>query len=158
MKNSLLIPNKYKVLGWIMFLLFTGLGLACMYAEFKIPDFQLYHPSMATINEASDSVSLDLGDYNLTNEQALAGVIAGLLMIAFAKEKNEDEYISFLRLKSWQWSVLISFLIFLICVFSFYGTLFWVVLIYNVFTVPLVFIIKFNLSLYLLRKGGNNEN
>ncbi len=158
MKNSLLIPNRYKVYGWVVFLLFTCLGLACMYNEFKIPGFQLYNPSMATVNDKNDSVSLDFGDYNLTNELALAGVIIGLLMIAFAKEKKEDEYISFLRLKSWQWSILISYLIFLICVFSFYGTVFWVVLIYNVFTVPVVFIVKFNYSLYQLRKGASHEN
>ncbi len=144
MKNPFLLPNQYKVYGWIAFILFSILGLFCMYGEFKIPGFQLY--------SAKDQGILDFNDYNLTNELALIGVITGLLMIAFAKEKKEDEYISYLRLKSWQWSVLISYLILIIITLAFYGSTFFGILFYNVFTLLIVFILKFNISLYLLRR------
>jgi hypothetical protein len=83
---------------------------------------------------------------------ALAGVVIGLIMISFAKEKMEDEYLTLIRLKCWQWSVLISFGILLILNFVLYGTTFYSFLVYNMFTVPLIFIAKFNFSLYLLRQ------
>lgn len=149
MKNTLLLPNRYKVYGWIIFLIFAMLGLACLYFEFKIPGFQLY-------NSPSQGL-LDFNDYNLTNELALTGVVLGLLLIAFAKEKNEDEYISHLRLKSWQWSVLVSYLILIVIVFAVYGTTFFSVLFYNIFTLLLVFIGKFNYSLYALKKEGSKD-
>ena len=146
MKNSLLIPGKYKVIGWIIFILSACLGIATMYWEFKIPGFAL------------PIKKIDLFvDYNLTNEFALAGLVIGLMMISFAKEKMEDEYLSLLRLKCWQWSVLISFGVLFILNFVFYGTAFYSFLIYNMFTVPLIFIVKFNFSLYLLRREREED-
>lgn len=142
MENSLLIPGKYKVIGWIIFVLFACLGIATIYWEYQVPGLRL------PIKENGVSFA----DYNLTNEIALAGVVIGLIMIVFSREKIEDEYISFLRLKCWQWSVLINYLILIILNFVFYGTSFYLVLIYNLFTIPLIFIVKFNYSLYSLRR------
>jgi hypothetical protein len=141
MKNSLLIPGKYKVIGWIIFILSACLGIATFYWEYKIPGFAFQVKSFNLF-----------ADYNLTHELALAGVVIGLMMISYAKEKMEDEYLTLIRLKCWQWSVLISFGILLILNFVLYGTTFYSFLVYNMFTVPIVFIAKFNFSLYLLRQ------
>jgi len=148
MENSLLIPGKYKVIGWIIFILFACLGLATLYWDYKIPGLVL------PIKERG---GLSFADYNLTNELALAGLIIGLMIIVFAREKIEDEYISLIRLKCLQWSVLISFGILFILNFMIYGTSFYTVLIYNMFTVPLIFIAKFNYSLYRLRREREED-
>ncbi len=146
MKNSLLIPNKYKVLGWILFLIATGIHIAISFFEVDIYKIPLPFKT----NEFTDGT--------INDEIILSFVLIGLLLVAFAKEKNEDEYISFLRLKSWQWAVLISYGILLIANWSVFGLGFLSFMTYNMFTFLIVFIVKFNLSLYLLRKGGNNEN
>jgi hypothetical protein len=145
MENSLLIPGKYKVVGWIIFTLFACLGLATLYWDYRIPGLVL---------PLKESIFFDA---NLTNELALAGVIIGLMIIVFAREKIEDEYISLMRLKCLQWSVLISFGILFILNFVFYGGSFYVVLIYNMFTIPLIFIGKFNYSLYCLRREREED-
>ena len=145
MENSLLIPGKYKVVGWIIFILFACLGLATLYWDYSIPGLVL---------PLKESLFFDA---NLTNELALAGVIIGLMIIVFAREKIEDEYISLMRLKCLQWSVLISFVILFILNFMFYGGSFYVVLIYNMFTIPLIFIAKFNYSLYCLRREREED-
>lgn len=146
MKNNLLIPGYYKVIGWIIFIVSASLGLATLYWDYKIPGFSfpLKNGSL-------------FADYNLTNELALAGLIIGVMMISFAKEKVEDEYISLLRLKCWQWSVLISFGVLIILNFVFYGTDFFGFLIHNMFTLPLVFIAKFNYSLFKLRRERESD-
>lgn len=148
MENSLLIPGKYKVIGWIIFILFACLGLATLYWDYKVPGLVL---------PLKESSFLSFADYNLTNELALAGLIIGLMMIIFAREKVEDEYISLMRLKCLQWSVLISFVILFVLNFMFYGGSFYVVLIYNMFTIPLIFIAKFNYSLYRLRREREED-
>lgn len=150
MKNSLLIPNKYKVIGWMVFVVFIVLGFFCLTKEFKIPNFRLYH------NKGTSLMS-NFPDYNLTNEFAILGITVGLLMIMFSKEKAEDEYIAVLRLKSLQWAVLVSYVILLCINFSFYGISFLLILIYNIWTVPIVFLIKFNYNLYRLRKEGVSD-
>ncbi len=147
MKNSLLIPNRYKVLGWIIFLIASALHIAVNL--FEIPflkiEFQLIR-------------GYDWADASGLDEIIFSFVLIGLLLISFAKEKNEDEYISFLRLKSWQWAVLISYAILFFANWLIYGTMYLAFMVYNMFTVLLVFIIKFNYSLYLLKKGDKNEN
>ena len=92
MKNSLLLPNKYKVIGWVIFLLFITLGIFCMLIDFKIQGFQIY-------NFVGGSF---FGDYNLTNEFAVFGITIGLLIIVFTKEKIEDEFINACRLKAFK--------------------------------------------------------
>lgn len=149
MKNSLLLANKYKVFGWVIFLVFVALGIACMQLDFKIPGFALY-------NHTQDGL-LDFIDYNLTNELALTGITVGLLMIVFTKEKVEDEYIAMLRLKSLQWAVLLSYVILFIVNFSFYGLTFLVLLVYNLWTTLIVFIVIFYWSMFKLNKEGQKD-
>ncbi len=146
MKNSLLIPGKYKVIGWIIFILSACLGVANSYWEYKIPGFGFPVKNAELF-----------ADYNLTNELALAGLIIGLMMISFSKEKMEHDYLTLIRLECWQWSVLISFGVLFILNFVFYGTTFYSFLVYNMFTVPLIFIAKFNFSLYLLRREREED-
>jgi hypothetical protein len=49
---------------------------------------------------------------NFTDEIALTGIILGLLFLAFARERREDEFINRTRLESWQWAVLINYILF----------------------------------------------
>ncbi len=146
MKNSLLLPSKYKVLGWILFLAFVLIHVAKSIFELPIPDI---HLPLIKPNGFGDDV--------ITDELILSGVLIGLISIAFAKEKNEDEYITFLRLKSWQWAVLISYGILLIATWLIFGIDFLGFMAYNMFTVLIVFIVKFNYSLYQLKREGMQD-
>lgn len=148
MKNNLLISNQYKVLGWILFLAFGALGVFCMTLEFKIPGFEL------NIFNSEPEGSINFNDYNLTNELAFIGITVGLLMIVFAKEKIEDEFIALLRLKSLQWAVLISYLILIFLNISTFGLTFLMLLVYNIWTILIVFIIKFYIALHKITKVG----
>lgn len=147
MKNSLLIPNKFKVIGWIVFVLSAGTYSVISYFDLPVPRIML-----TLIPRV-----LSWSDGNLWDEIILSFVIIGLLLISFSKEKNEDEYISLLRLKSWQWSVLVSYGVLFIATWTIYGGMFLVFMIYNMLTVLLVFIIKFNFNLYRLRKEGISD-
>ena len=147
MKNSLLIQNKYKVIGWIVFILSAGTYSVISYFDLPIPAITL-----AIIPRV-----FSWSDGNLWDEIILTLVIIGLLLVSFSKEKNEDEYISLLRLKSWQWSVLISYGVLFIATWTIYGGLFLAFMSYNMLTVLLVFVIKFNFSLYRLRKEGFSD-
>lgn len=147
MKNKFLLPSNFRLIGWITFLFFFALGIATEYANFSIPGFQIYY------TDDHDSIY-----YNLTNEFAFAGTIIGLLMVSFARHTNEDELISKIRLESWQWAVVINYGILLILNFTYYGFGFVFIVTYNVFTLLLVYIIRFYHSLYLLNKNLTDED
>jgi len=145
MKNHLLIASRYKVYGWIIFLAFLVMHVIV----------NIIYPELGkkiTIQFFPEPEGLfSLGDSGLT--LVGAGIILGLMMICFSKEKKEDEYISYLRLRSWQWSVLVSYSILFIANLLIYGGWFLSFMTYNLLTVLIVFIITFNLSLYKLKRG-----
>lgn len=147
MKNRFLIPAKFRYIGWVTFLLFFGLGIFSQAAGYEIPGFQVYF----TDKPGS-------ANYNLTDELAFTGSIIGLLMISFAKHINEDELISKIRLESWQWAVIINYAILLILDLTNYGLGFVFIMTYNVFTLLIVYIMRFNYSLYSLKKGLSRED
>ena len=138
MKTNWLFPHRYRLIGWLLFVPAVLLGLACMYAEFQL--------EFLTIGRLKGIVDWPV---NLTDELATLGVMTGLLFIAFARERVEDEMISRLRLESLQWAVYLNYLILGVAVLLIHGDKFIDVLIYNLFTVLIVFIIRFRL---LLRK------
>ncbi len=67
----------------------------------------------------------------------------GLLLIAFSREKIEDERTGRLRLEALQWSVYINYLILVVAIIVTYDGVFFSMMIYNMFTVLLVFIGRF---------------
>lgn len=91
------------------------------------------------------------------NTICLIGFILGLITVCFSKEKLEDEYISLIRLKSWQTAVLFSYLILIVASAIVYGISFLQVMMYNMFTIPLAFIVRFNYCLFRLRKGKGDQ-
>jgi len=135
MKTKWLFPHSYRLIGWIILLPSIALGLAALYSEFQWKFLTL--PIIA-MNFPGGNIPI-----NLTDELAALGVISGLLLIAFSREKVEDEMIIQLRLEALQWSVYVNYLILAILIITVHGTDFMAVMIYNMFTVLLLFIARF---------------
>ncbi|WP_080058570.1 hypothetical protein [Spirosoma aerolatum] len=135
MKTKWLFPHSYRLIGWLIFVPCFVIGIAFFYADVKIP--------FLTVPFAGWKIPGDVIPQNLTDEMACIGVIIGLMFIAFSREKTEDEMISQLRLEALQWSVYVNYLILAIAILTVYDNAFFNVMIYNMFTVLLVFIIRF---------------
>jgi len=90
--------------------------------------------------------------------QELAGIlfIVGAFFIAFSKEKNEDEYIAKIRLESLLWATYVTFAIQILCLLFFYDFTFLKWMIINMFTILIVFIVRYNYIIYY-SKFQNNE-
>src|SRR5688572_13364840 len=100
MSQKLLLPHRYKLIGLFIFIPFLLLGIAFRFFDFVI--------SFLTISKGNDKKFRFINPQNLTDELALTGIITGLLFIAFAREKQEDEFINKVRLESLQWTVLVN--------------------------------------------------
>ncbi|MGV3463725.1 MAG: hypothetical protein ACO1OT_00335 [Heyndrickxia sp.] len=156
MNNYLLIPTRYKVFGWILFLTSTAVYI---YGTFVYPNFSENAPFQIPGFTWNYADNFRWAETNMTAPLISSGILIGLLMICFSKEKQEDEYISFLRLRSWQWAVLISYGILFFANWLLFGSWFFGFMVYNLVTILVVFIIKFNYSLYRLKQGriGDEE-
>ncbi len=143
MRSKLLLPHRFKWIGIILFIPFFVLGLLNRYADFKIVALNFYR----------EDGDIFTPFQNLTDELSLTGSIISLLMIAFAREKQEDEFINHTRLESWQWAVLINFVLLIIATWVFYDEAYIDVMMYNLLTPLIIFIIRFNWVLSKIKRS-----
>ncbi|WP_040005734.1 hypothetical protein [Fibrisoma limi] len=144
MKTQWLFPHRYRLIGWFILIPCIILGLAALYKEFYF-DFLTIDLRSTTQGKSGMSAFFEPDVINLTDELAALGVIAGLLMIGFSREAIEDEMVSQLRLECLQWSVYVNYIILAVAILLVHGTRFLDVMLYNMFTVLLVFVIRFRL-------------
>jgi hypothetical protein len=86
-----------------------------------------------------------------------------MLIWVFSKEKQEDEYLSAIRLHAMQWAIYINYIILLISSVFFYGVDFLFIMMLNLITIPTIFLIVFHYRLYKIRQtdaeaGKSNLN
>jgi len=156
MENNILLPNKFKKLGWYIAVPAIITGLIFSFNEYEISWLNI--KVLAILNtDFNETYFFQFIDDNITNE--LIGIlclIAGLF-IAFSKEKKEDEFIANLRLNSLLWAVLVNYTLLFFAFMFVYGFAFFNVMIYNMFTVLIIFIIRFNYMLYKNSKAVGDE-
>ncbi|GAB4051603.1 hypothetical protein [Spirosoma litoris] len=148
MKTKWLFPHQFRLIGWIIFVPSAILGLATLYADFKISWLTASWLSESITITSKDSITHLMDNQDLTDEVAAIGVIFGLLLIAFSREKVEDEMIGQLRLEALQWSVYVNYIILAIAILTVYDTIFLNVMVYNMFTMLVVFILRFRWLIY----------
>ncbi len=157
MKQKLLLPNRFKRIGWLIFIPATLMGVYLVFAE----------SDSLSINSTVFAIYADefLGEtryfcFIKTNiVSTLVGTlyIIGGLLVGFSRERNEDEYISSLRLNALLWAVLVNYVLLLFMFVFVYGIGFINVMVYNMFTILVIFIARFNYSLYHNTKTESNE-
>ena len=149
MSNKLLLPHRYKIFGSVLGLLFLALGIAVYFFELSVPAL--------TLDLKRDGKGI-FEVINFTDEIALTGLIVSLFFISFAREKNEDEFITHTRLESWQWAVLINYILLLLATWLVHGFRFIDVMMYNMLTILIIFIIRFHYVLYKNRVFKENDS
>lgn len=157
MIHKLLLPNKYKVVGWFILIPATILGIILMVTDFE--SMPLNAKVFAILNNEilGKSQFFTFINANVTNTVFGILFIVGALLVGFSKEKNEDEFITNLRQSSLLWAVLINYILLLFSFAFIYGTAFLNVMVYNMFTVLIIFIARFNYVLYSNSKSMSDE-
>ena len=87
---------------------------------------------------------------NFTDEVALSGVILMALLLAFTRQKTEDEYLATIRLRCWQWAIIGNFVVLLCFIWLAYGFAFLAVLMWNMVTPLAIYHLLFYSKLLLL--------
>ena len=160
MKPNYLLSNQFKRIGWILFIPSVILGLLFVIFQFEpkfldIKVFAILESSMAPW-DSWDKFCV-VTQTNAIDEILGILLIISLFFIAFSKEKNEDEFISKIRLESLLWATYINYAVLIIAILFVYGgSAFWV-LVYNIFTILLFFIIRFNWVIRKSRKLAKDE-
>jgi hypothetical protein len=161
METRFLLPNKFKLIGWILLIPSSILGLFVIFGEFKLSilEFNVFTISSSGFApwEINKAFAFAFEKENLT--ATIVGILflLGALMVTLAREKNEDEFISKKRLESLLWATIVNFIILLFCFVFFYELGFIYVMIFNMFTILILFIVRFNYVLYNSSKSLKHE-
>lgn len=154
MTPKLLLPNHYKLIGWLIAIPSLILMLAVLHADFAFGFLNFTRGNTDGIRVLFDSPTLfSIRSNNFTDEAGGILLTIGLLLIAFSKEKDEDERIATLRLESLLWAVLINSILLILAMIFLYNGLFLQAMAYNICTTLILFVARFNLKLYAERRN-----
>ena len=151
MMTKLLFPHSYKLAGWCLLIPATILGLIISFTGLEFNWLNTRVLAIFPGEFLGTHHYFSIIHTNLTNTIVGILFIAGGMLVTLSKEKREDECIAKIRLSSLLWAVCLNYSLLLIAFLVAYDTAFLTVMVYNMFTVLLIFIIRFN---YLMYKGS----
>jgi hypothetical protein len=157
MKTKLLFPNQFKNVGWFILIPSTILGILILFFNVK---FEFLRAKAFTIYcEGFYTPPTIFGLINVNYTATIVGVLflIGAILVAFSKEKHEDEFIAKTRLESLVWATYINYAILALCFLFFYNTEFLLVMIFNMFTILIFFILRFYFIIYKSGKSLSHE-
>ena len=156
MKTTYLLPHKYKTPGWILFILGIVFGIFLITKDYE-SDF-LTIKVLSLFNDSifgNDSLKFfKFIDNDISDELASLFIIIGGLILGFSKEKIEDEFIYKLRKDSLVWAIIFNYFVLILAIIFVYELSFFHVLVFNMFTPLLFFIIRFN---FLKLKSNSHD-
>lgn len=151
MPTRFLLPHYAKAWGWLI-------AIPAFVIMIIFLQFGYEFPFLEYASKGSDKILFDSGwlfdirSNNFTDEIGGILLIVGLLLIAFSKEKDEDERIARIRLESLLWATLVNSVVIAVCILLFYNELFLKIMAYNVCSTLILFVIRFNLTVWFDRK------
>jgi len=75
-------------------------------------------------------------------------LLLGTILVACSAEKHEDEFIATLRLDSLLWATYVNYALLALTLLLTYGMPFFSVMLYSMFSLPLLFLLRFQYVLY----------
>jgi hypothetical protein len=143
MKNHFLFPYWCRYLGW---------GLVILHVPLSI--LGRAHGMVSILDNGPGDAGLFTGEHLFFISTALL-MSAGLFLVAFAKEKIEDEQIWHIRLDSLRWAIYINYLILIISLVFIEDVGHMLEL--NLWVPLLFFIIRFRWVIFRLNRSLSRE-
>lgn len=157
MHSNYLFPNRYKKIGWIILIPAIVLGLVMIVESFELAFLDFNVPAIFVNQLFGEKQLYGIIQNNLLDEIIGILIIVGGLLVAFSKEKQEDEFINKIRLESLVWATYINYAILILAFLIVYDYSFFLVMLFNIFTILIFFIIRFKWQLVKLQNSNNHE-
>ena len=99
----------------------------------------------------------DYGTSGLVNNIAIIGTVAGAILATCSREEIEDEMVRQVRFNSLLVALYVNYAVLIVCSLFVYGLDFLSVMIYNMFTILLIFMVVFRYRMWRLNKEAKDE-
>lgn len=156
MKTLYLFPNKLKIPSFVLFVLST---------IFFIPSFEdnLFNISGTVFSIASQYPFGKTSYFTFLSDELSSEIVTGLFVIsgiilAFSKEKIEDEFIQSIRFRSLVNATFFTYSMTLLCIFFIYGLSFLSIVTSLIFIHLIILNIFYYTKLFIYKKRFSHEN
>lgn len=139
-----IFSNKLKKFGWLL----VVAGLALMLVYFTL-NFRISLPVFAIVSVYFDTKWFSGFQTNVADELIMLCLLAGLMMVAFSREKHESAALDRIRGQAMFRAALYNGLFLLVAVLFLYGQAFIAALLLNMCSSIVIYIALFN---YLKKK------
>lgn len=162
MNIKFLLPNKLKKIGWILIII-SGILVLWSNVFGSINIFEnvtilaIYNSGIPLLDSGYESGFFNIIKDDIDFEIITILFIVGGLFVSFSKLKNEDEFIMKIRLESLLWATYIHFIFLLVLTITVFGIAFFNVLLLNMFSILILFILRFHFVLFKAKKGLFHE-
>lgn len=146
MKSNYLLSNSYKIPGWILLIVGIVIGVFLVASEYESDILEMNVLAIYNGDSLFDNNNgfFKILENSILDEIVALSIIIGGLLVGFSKEKVEDEFIYKLRKDSLVWAIIFNYIVLMFAIIFIYDFTFFDVLVYNMFTPLLFFIIRFN--------------
>ena len=151
MKNIPLFPHRFKLWAWLGLVPTLLFGIYMLFTDYVPDGFNVQLPAFVLNGSTEPS------DNNWLNELVGLLLLFFSLIVAFARCRHEDEWISALRLRSLLWAVYINAALLALSMLFIYDLLYFYVMAFNMYTVLLIFIAHFHWHLWRMNKTWKDE-
>ena len=136
--NHLLLPYKFKWVGTVLVCL--GMVGLVFYIWF---DFRLILPVLAVVSSFLETKTFIILQTNVADELILLSFLAGFFFLIFSKEKTETVYLDQLRARAFSKAVVANMVLLLFSILFVYGNGFMAIILLNLFSVFIFYLIFF---------------
>lgn len=152
MCHSFLFPNAVRLPAGLLFFPTLVVGFLSLSFNWEPSIFNSTLPAILP-GISGESGLFESSTNNLWDEFiAVIAVISGVLF-AFSKNKVEDEMIRHLRMESLVWATYINYMVLLLSIILVYDIVFFWVLIFNMYTILIIFSLRFHWKLRHLQNA-----
>jgi len=158
MKSRFLFSHKFKALGWVLFSIGVIIGLITWISEYDFDEhFEINVFALVDEGFMNSESYFKVVKNGVVDELISVLIIIGGILVGFSKAKEEDEFISRIRMESLIWATYVNYTVLLFSIVLVYGISFFNILVYNMFTTLIFFILRFHYVLYKSKKNMSHE-
>lgn len=152
MRDNYLFPQKYRIYGWVI------VCVAIISTIAYSISWRCFHwmlvVKMPVIYNGFETQGFFTTALCTPIYIIMALLVIGLLLVGFSREKVEDEFVAFVRMRSMVWAAKVSAVVFILTDLLLFGISFpygaCSIFIFFLF----LFVIKFRIALCRFNKGG----
>lgn len=162
MKTDYLLPHIFRKIGWFVFIpcwvmiIVSWLGINNLFDDDWLSFVTLHIGNLGFFTPEQEGHSfLYFAREDMFSEIIYCLAFVSLYMIAFSKEKVEDEYVEHLRMRSLVWALKVNTIFFVIFTWFCFGMVYVTLLLLSMFSIFLLFHFRFLYELH--RRRIHNE-